>query len=78
MCAVHIRHLLEGHQGDADAIRRVIQAGDAPARFLDPTRPDSPLADLAICLDIGRYDFAIRVRQEDGLLVARKEIPGHG
>lgn len=76
MCAVHIRHLLEGHRGDPEAVRRVIQAGEAPARFLDPTRPDSPLADLAICLDIGRYDFAIRVRQEDGLLVARKEIPG--
>jgi 2-phosphosulfolactate phosphatase len=79
MCAVHIRHLLEGRHGDPDAIRRVIQAGDeAPARFLDPNRPDSPVADLAICLDIGRYDFAIRVRQEDGLLVARKEIPGQG
>jgi len=75
MCAVHIRHLLEGRHGDPDAIRRVIQAGEAPSRFLDPNRPDSPLADLAICLDIGRYDFAIRVRMEDGRLVGRMERP---
>jgi len=75
MCAIHIRHLLQGHQGDPEAIRRVILAGGAPARFLDPARPDSPLADLAICLDIGRYDFAIRVRMEEGRLVGRMERP---
>ena len=73
LCALHLRHLLEGHAGDPDAVRRVIVAGGATARFNDPTRPDSPAEDLAIALDIGRYDFAVRVRLEDGRPVGRLE-----
>lgn len=73
MCAVHLRHLLQGQAGDPAAIRRVIEAGEALVRFRDPARPDSPLGDVDIALDIGRYDFAIRVRLEDGHPVGRME-----
>ena len=73
MCALHLRNLLEGRPGDPDAVRRMILAGGNVARFHDPARPDSHPGDLDIALDIGRYDFAIRVRSEDGHPVGRIE-----
>jgi 2-phosphosulfolactate phosphatase len=76
LCALHLRNLLEGRPGDRDAVRRVILAGGEAARFHDPARPHLHPGDLDIALDIGRYDFAIRVAVEDGHLVARMERPG--
>jgi 2-phosphosulfolactate phosphatase len=74
LCAIHLRNLLEGRPGDADAIRRVILAGGEIAHFCDPRRPYHP-RDLEIALDIDRYDFAIRVTMEDSRPVARVESP---
>jgi 2-phosphosulfolactate phosphatase len=76
LCAIHLRNLLEGRKGDGDALRRTILAGGEIAHFGDPTRPHMPRGDLDIALDLGRYDFAIRVRLEDGRPVGRREDPG--
>jgi len=73
ICALHLRHLLDGRNGAPDAVRQMILAGGDVARFHDPARPDSHPADLAIALDIGRYDFAIRVRMEYGHPTGRIE-----
>lgn len=73
LCAIHLRNLLEGRPGDRDALRRVILAGGEIAHYHDPARPHLHPADLDIALDIDRYDFAIRVTLEDGLLMARRE-----
>jgi 2-phosphosulfolactate phosphatase len=75
LCALHLRNLLEGRPGDADAVRRVILASSEAMRFEDPTRPHFHRGDLDIALDIGRYDFAVRVSLEDGRPVARIEHP---
>jgi 2-phosphosulfolactate phosphatase len=75
LCALHLRNLLEGRSGDADAVRRVILASSEAMRFEDPTRPHFHRGDLDIALDIGRYDFAVRVTVEDGRPVARIERP---
>lgn len=75
LCAIHIRNLLEGRAGDAEAVRRVILAGGEIAHFDDPARPYMHPGDLEIALDIDRYDFAIRVAAEAGHLVARIENP---
>jgi len=75
VCAIHLRNLLEGRLGDAQAVRRLILAGGEIAHFHDPARPHMHPSDLAIALDIGRYDFAIRVTMEDGRPVARIEAP---
>jgi 2-phosphosulfolactate phosphatase len=74
LCAIHLRNLLEGRSGNAEAIRQVILAGPEISHFSDPKRPYHPL-DLEIALDIDRYDFAIRVLMEDGRPVARLEYP---
>ena len=74
LCALFLRQLLAQHTGDADAVRRMISAGAAVVRFRDPARSEAPEADLAIALAIDRFDFAIRVRMEDGRPVGRKEF----
>jgi 2-phosphosulfolactate phosphatase len=73
LCAIHLRNLLEGREGVPDAIRSVILAGGEIAHFDDPLRPYLDPGDLEIALDIGRYDFAIRVTMEDGRPVGRCE-----
>ncbi len=73
LCAIHIRNILQGRAGDAQAVRRLILAGGEAAGFRDPTNPNRHPGDLEIALDIDRYDFAIRVRMEDGRPVARTE-----
>jgi 2-phosphosulfolactate phosphatase len=67
-----MRNLLEGRLGNLEAVRQVILAGGEIKRFNDPADPHHP-RDLDIALDIDRYGFAIRVRVEDGRLVARME-----
>ena len=75
LCAIHLRNRLEGRPSDSEAVRRLILAGGEVARFHDPTRPHLHPKDVAIALDINRYDFAIRVRIENGRPVARMEKP---
>jgi 2-phosphosulfolactate phosphatase len=75
LCAIHLRNRLEGRPSDPEAVRRLILAGAEVARFHDPARPHLHPEDVEIALDIDRYDFAIRVRIEDGRPVARMEKP---
>ena len=77
LCALHIRNILEGRPGDAEAVRKTILAGGEVARFNDLNAPHSFPEDLAIALDVDRFDFAIQVVMEDGMLVARaRRVPG--
>ena len=75
LCALHLRNLIEGRQGNAEAVRQMVLAGGEIKRFHDPSDPHHP-GDLDIALDIDRFAFAIRVRMESGHLVARMEAPG--
>ncbi|MBN9562544.1 MAG: 2-phosphosulfolactate phosphatase [Alphaproteobacteria bacterium] len=75
VCALHLRNLLEGRSGHPQAVRDLILAGGEIAHFHDPARPYMDPRDLDIALDIGRYDFAIRIKMEDRRPVAQIEIP---
>jgi len=72
LCALHLRNLLEGRPGNAEAVRQVILSGGEIRRFHDPSDPHHP-RDLDIALDIDRFDFAIRVKMENARPVARVE-----
>jgi len=74
LCALHLRNLLEGRRGDANAVRLVILAGGDALRFHDPGRPHLDRRDLDIALDVDRYDFAIRIVLEDERPVARADM----
>jgi 2-phosphosulfolactate phosphatase len=73
LCAIHLRNLLEGRPGDAQAVRQLISAGGEIAHYHDPTRPHLHPGDLDMALDVDRYGFAIRVKVEEGRPVARME-----
>jgi 2-phosphosulfolactate phosphatase len=76
LCALHLRNLLEGRTGNAEAVRQVILAGSDAFRFHDPNRPHLDHRDLDIALDADRFDFAIRVALEDDRPVGRMERVG--
>src|SRR5262245_16729624 len=71
LCAIHLRNLLEGRTGNASAIREVILAGPRIAEFHAASKAHLHPRDLEIALDIDRYDFAVRITEEEGRLVAR-------
>ena len=73
ICAMHLRNRLEGRPGDAEAVRRIVLAGGEIARFHDPARPYLHAEDVAIALNVDRYDFAVRVEFAQGRPVARME-----
>jgi len=72
LCALHLRNLIEGRPGDAEAVRQLILAGGEIKRFHDRSDPHHP-RDLDIALDIDRFDFAIRVKFENDRPVAWME-----
>ena len=73
LCAIHLRHLLEGRPGNGRGIRDVILASSRIADFHNPAIAHLHPGDLEIALDIDRYDFAVRVTEEGGRPVARLE-----
>jgi 2-phosphosulfolactate phosphatase len=71
LCALHLRNLMEGRPGNIEAMQQFIRASGPASSFGNPDLPHFKPGDLEIALDVDRYDFAIRVQQEDGRLVAR-------
>ncbi len=73
LCALYLRNLIQGRRPDPEAVRRLVLAGGEAAKFGDPQQPHFHREDLEIALEINKYDFAIRVVEEDGFLVARRQ-----
>ncbi|MBI5879772.1 MAG: hypothetical protein HZB53_19170 [Chloroflexi bacterium] len=46
-------------------------SGRATGRRFDDNHPDAPRTDVEYCLQADRFDLALSVTREDGLLVAR-------
>jgi 2-phosphosulfolactate phosphatase len=75
LCALHLRNLLQGRPGDAEAVRRLIRASGEAMKYREATRRQLHPEDLDIALDVDRYDFALRVDIEGGRPVARRQSP---
>ena len=73
-CALYLRNRLEGRNPDPEALRKLIMAGGATQKFFDDTQPQFHPRDVSLALEVDRYDFAMRVSREDGLLVARRVV----
>jgi 2-phosphosulfolactate phosphatase len=67
-CAEYLEALLSGDTPDpAPYLERVVQS--APGElFTDPAHPEYAAADLALCLALDRFDFAMPVDRLDGQL----------
>jgi 2-phosphosulfolactate phosphatase len=68
-CADYISALLQGEKPDpAPFIRRVYES-TAGRIFTDPDQTEYSPEDLERCVEVDRFDFALRVERRDGLLV---------
>ena len=73
LCALYLRNLLYGRLPEHGAVRALVLAGAASRNFDDSALPHYHPMDREIALQIDSMSFAIAVRQEDGLPVARPE-----
>ena len=72
-CAEYLRARLDGDRPDpAPYLARAKAAGQRLRRAVEMDYPGVHADDLDLCLDLGRFDFALRAREEDGLLTLRK------
>lgn len=71
-CGIYLRNIMEDREPDFDAVKTLIMAGGATRKFFDPGQPQFHPEDATLALEIDRYDFAMKISREDGLLVARK------
>ncbi len=69
-CALYLRNRLLGRRPDPAAVRSLVLAAHDSAKFDDPRRPHFDPRDRDMALQIDSIPFAIRVRSENGLLVA--------
>lgn len=66
-CADYMAALLRDEQPDiAPFVRRVYESTTGHL-FTDPAHPEFPAADLARCVEVDRFDFAMVVERREGL-----------
>jgi 2-phosphosulfolactate phosphatase len=70
--ADYLAALLRGQPTDPAPFLARVQRSEAGEKFLDPARPEFPAADLACCLQLDRFPFAMPITRENGLLVLRR------
>lgn len=70
-CALYLRNRLQGRRPNPDAVCHLVRMGQEAQKYDDPNLPQFHPQDKALALQIDRYPFALRVRREEGLLVAR-------
>ena len=71
-CGDVIAALLRGETPDTSRLRDAILATPHAQLFLNPDDPDFIPSDLDYVLAVDRFDFAMPVRREGDLLIARK------
>jgi len=68
-CADYIEALLHNNEVDVEPFLNRVRLSPAGRRLLDPDYPEYPAADLCYCLQVNRFDFAMRARFQDQLLL---------
>ena len=68
-CADYIAALLRDERPDAAPFLQRVRDSASGRGLVHAARPGAPPADLACCVAVDRFDFAMRVRRRDGLLV---------
>jgi 2-phosphosulfolactate phosphatase len=71
-CGIYLRNILEGRKPDFAAVKSLVLGGGATQKFFDPNQPQYHPEDVTLALEADRYNFAMKVSREDGLLVAHK------
>lgn len=72
LLAVYVKNELEGVPNDFQAMVDQIRNGDG-ARFFAPEKQEwAPAADFDLCLSLNRFNFVLKVEQENGVNYLRK------
>ena len=72
-CALYLRNLLQGRAPDREAVRSLVLSNEQSQKYDDPRLPHFHPKDRDFALQIDSIAFAIQVRSDDGLLVARSQ-----
>jgi 2-phosphosulfolactate phosphatase len=73
-CADFIEALLDGRSTDLDEIKERVRFSFDGKLFTNSDHVAFPSADLKAALEIDRFDFAMMVHEDDGVLLLRQEI----
>lgn len=79
LCANWIERELRGDEPqDFEKIREHLRAYEAARKFFDEEQTWAPARDFDLCLDLGRFDFVLRLERDhaDGHNSLRKLAPG--
>lgn len=72
LCAEYIKNELENKPNNFERIRNVIRDSDG-ARFFEAGKQAwAPENDFYLCLDLNRFDFVLKVEQENGMQTLQK------
>ena len=75
-CADYIAEILVDGAPDRRAYVERAIASECGRWFVDPGKPQYRLRDLELATDVDRFDFAMPVSREDGLLIAKPARSG--
>ncbi len=70
-CALYMKNLVEGRTPEREHVRALVLAGKESQKFDDPATPHFHPRDRDIALQINAAPFAIEIKEEEDLLVAR-------
>lgn len=75
-CADYLEALLRGERPAPEAFERRVRESDFGRRFVDGGSPHLPPRDLADCSAADRFDFALRVENDHGVMRLRPLTAG--
>lgn len=73
-CAEYIKAMLEGSDVDFEAMKQQIRKTSGRRLFEPKNQEFSPSTDFDYCLDLGRFNFVLKVEEEGGILKLKKII----
>jgi 2-phosphosulfolactate phosphatase len=73
-CAEYIKAKLEGSEVDYEEMKRQIRETSGKRLFELQNQEFSPSTDFDYCLDLGRFNFVLKVEETGGLLKLKKII----
>jgi len=75
LCAEYIRDQLTGRKSDTMAMKEQIRQGSGARFFNKESQLWAPEEDFNLCLDLGRFDFVLKVTEKEGLTCLEKIVP---
>ncbi|HEX2933993.1 MAG TPA: 2-phosphosulfolactate phosphatase [Bacteroidales bacterium] len=73
-CAEYIKAMLEGLDADFEAMKQHIRKTSGRRLFEPENQEFSPTTDFDYCLDLGRFNFVLKVEEDGGLLKLKKIV----